>query len=131
MTGFEERMVAAARQGDWGGLATALRQGGYLSGPSLEKGAVVAVRVPGDAQISVGRVAHVDMNQPYLWLSDCSWIDHTGELYSDGMSKGATANGWSSEYEGDAMIVLGTGVKITLLEKSFALPTESVRPNRA
>lgn len=123
---MSQRIIDMATRGDYHGVATELRRTGHLDGPALEKGALVAFRIPGDAQVSVGRVLYVQ--GAYLWTEDTSWIDHTGEYYADALSKGATARGWSSEYEGTVCTVLGAGVKVALLPDGFVLPKESVRP---
>jgi hypothetical protein len=124
---MKERMKELIDRENWGNLIYELRRQGHLDGPAIEVGAMVAVRILNE-QVAVGRVAHV--RGDYLYLSDSSWIDYTGEFYSETLFKGSSAEGWSSEYDGDVLIILGAGVKITFLPKSFILPTSAVRPNR-
>lgn len=126
MKSLSNTIADLAMREDYNGVVTELRRSGHLPGMALEKGWVVAIRIPADAMLAIGRVDY--LVGKYLWLDDASWIDHTGELYADALQKGAVAKGWSSEYEGRVCIVLGSGIKIQLLPDSFSLPKTSVRP---
>lgn len=122
----EERMLDMVKSGDWAGVAATLRREGHMPGLSVAVGTVVAVRIPADAQILVGRVVSVQAAE--IWLEQCSWIDHTGEHFGDGMQKGEDARGWSSEFMGTVCVMTGVGITVQMLLNTFKLPRKSIRP---
>jgi hypothetical protein len=125
---FKSRLVEMASRGDIEGLKLEIKRNGIdPEGPAVQTGTCVAIRIPADAQIVVGRVKYTTKSE--IGLTQTSWVDHTGEYFSDGLAKGTTSQGWSSEYLGDLIVGWGRGLTIQILGGNFSLPETSIRPS--
>lgn len=69
-----------------------------------------------------------DLGRKALLLEDTSWIDHTGDFWSEALKKGWESEGWESEYQGYTVIPTATLSEVIPLEPG-RLPKTTIRPS--
>lgn len=92
----------------------------------LEKGQKVWLQTAMNRWICgmVGKVT-----KEWLELEQSSWIDHTGEYWSEALQKGCESDGWSSEYQGRTILFSAVLGEILMMGPEAVLPSESIRPS--